>query len=69
VGALAIAIGILAQGQNVAHLVALASRWPPREPAGRPPHALLEALQYRRRGGRLVVGTLTAIGLVLISPT
>ena len=36
--------------------------------AGRAAHALLEALQYRRRRRRPVVGTLTAIGLVLVSP-
>jgi cation/acetate symporter len=48
VGAMAIVIGILAKGQNVAHLVAL-------EPARGAPHALLEEMQYhgrRRRAGR-----------------
>ena len=69
VGALAITIGILAQGQNVAHLVALAfavaasANLPVRAA-----DAVLEALQHGRRRRRLVVGTLTAIGLVLVSP-
>jgi len=69
VGALAIAIGILAQGQNVAHLVALA--FAVAASANLP--VVLLTLYWKRcnTGGvvaGLVVGTLTAIGLVLVSP-
>jgi cation/acetate symporter len=69
VGALAIAIGILAQGQNVAHLVALA--FAVAASANLP--VVLLTLYWKRcnTGGvvaGLVVGTLVAIGLVLVSP-
>jgi cation/acetate symporter len=69
VGALAIVIGILAQGQNVAHLVALA--FAVAASANLP--VVLLTLYWKRcnTGGvvsGLVVGTLTAIGLVLVSP-
>jgi cation/acetate symporter len=69
VGALAIAIGILAQGQNVAHLVALA--FAVAASANLP--VVLLTLYWKRcnTGGvvaGLVVGTLAAIGLVLVSP-
>jgi cation/acetate symporter len=69
VGAIAIAIGILAQGQNVAHLVALA--FAVAASANLP--VILLTLYWKRcnTGGvvaGLVVGTLTAIGLVLVSP-
>ena len=69
VGALAITIGILAQGQNVAHLVALA--FAVAASANLP--VVLLTLYWKRcnTGGvvaGLVVGTLTAIGLVLVSP-
>jgi cation/acetate symporter len=69
VGAMAIAIGILAQGQNVAHLVALA--FAVAASANLP--VVLLTLYWKRcnTGGcvaGLVVGTLTAIGLVLVSP-
>lgn len=69
VGALAIAIGILAQGQNVAHLVALA--FAVAASANLP--VILLTLYWRRCNtagvvAGLVVGTVSAIGLVLVSP-
>ena len=69
VGALAIVIGIAAQGQNVAHLVALA--FAVAASANLP--VILLTLYWRRcnTGGvvaGLVVGTTVAIGLVLVSP-
>src|SRR5512144_337187 len=69
VGALAIAIGIAAKGQNVAHLVALA--FAVAASANFP--CVLLTLYWRRcnTGGivlGMIVGTLTAIGLVLVSP-
>ncbi len=69
VGAMAIAIGIAAKGQNVAHLVALAFAV---AASANFPCVLLTL--YRKRcntGGivlGMVVGTLTAISLVLVSP-
>jgi cation/acetate symporter len=69
VGILAITIGILAKGQNVAHLVALA--FAVAASANLP--VILLTLYWKRcnTGGvvaGLVIGTFTAIGLVLISP-
>ncbi|MSR13942.1 MAG: cation acetate symporter [Gammaproteobacteria bacterium] len=69
VGALAIAIGILAQGQNVAHLVALA--FAVAASANFP--VILLTLYWKRCNTAgvvtgLVVGTFTSIGLVLVSP-
>jgi cation/acetate symporter len=69
VGAVAIIIGILAQGQNVAHLVALA--FAVAASANLP--VILLTLYWKRCNtagvvAGLVVGTLTAIGLVLVSP-
>ncbi len=69
VGAMAIAIGIAAKGQNVAHLVALA--FAVAASANFP--CVLMTLYWKRcnTGGimaGMVVGTLTAIGLVLVSP-
>jgi cation/acetate symporter len=69
VGAMAIAIGIAAKGQNVAHLVALA--FAVAASANFP--CVLLTLYWKRcnTGGimaGMVVGTLTAIGLVLVSP-
>ncbi len=69
VGALAIVIGILAKGQNVAHLVALA--FAVAASANLP--VVLLTLYWKRcnTGGvvaGLVVGTFTAIVLVLVSP-
>ena len=69
VGALAITIGILARGQNVAHLVALA--FAVAASANLP--VVLLTLYWKKcnTGGvvaGLIVGTLTAIGLVLVSP-
>lgn len=69
VGAMAIAIGILAKGQNVAHLVALA--FAVAASANFP--CVLMTLYWKRcnTGGimaGMVVGTLTAIGLVMVSP-
>jgi cation/acetate symporter len=69
VGALAIVIGIAAKGQNVAHLVALA--FAVAASANFP--CVLLTLYWKRcnTGGivlGMIVGTLTAIGLVLISP-
>jgi cation/acetate symporter len=69
VGAVAILIGILARGQNVAHLVALA--FAVAASANFP--CVLLTLYWKRcnTGGiiaGMVIGTLTAIGLVLVSP-
>jgi cation/acetate symporter len=69
VGILAIAIGILAQGQNVAHLVALA--FAVAASANLP--VILLTLYWKKCNtagvvAGLVVGTLTAIGLVMVSP-
>jgi cation/acetate symporter len=69
VGAMAIAIGIAAKGQNVAHLVALA--FAVAASANFP--CVLLTLYWRRcnTGGivlGMIVGTLTAIALVLVSP-
>jgi cation/acetate symporter len=69
VGALAIAIGILAKGQNVAHLVALA--FAVAASANLP--VILLTLYWKRcnTGGvvaGLIVGTFAAIALVLVSP-
>jgi len=69
VGTLAITIGILAQGQNVAHLVALA--FAVAASANLP--VILLTLYWRRCSttgvvAGLVVGTASAIGLVLVSP-
>jgi cation/acetate symporter len=69
VGAVAIAIGIAAQGQNVAHLVALA--FAVAASANLP--VILLTLYWRRCNtagvvAGLLVGTTAAIGLVLVSP-
>jgi cation/acetate symporter len=69
VGAMAITIGILAKGQNVAHLVALA--FAVAASANFP--VVLLTLYWKKcnTGGvvaGLVVGTLAAIALVLVSP-
>ena len=69
VGALAIVIGIAAKGQNVAHLVALA--FAVAASANFP--CVLLTLYWKRcnTGGivaGMIIGTLTAIGLVLVSP-
>jgi cation/acetate symporter len=69
VGVIAIAIGILARGQNVAHLVALA--FAVAASANLP--VVLLTLYWKKcnTGGvvaGLVVGTLSAIALVLVSP-
>jgi len=69
VGAMAIVIGIAAKGQNVAHLVALA--FAVAASANFP--CVLLTLYWKRcnTGGivlGMVVGTLTAIALVLVSP-
>jgi len=69
VGALAITIGIAAKGQNVAHLVALA--FAVAASANFP--CVLLTLYWKRcnTGGimaGMVIGTCTAIGLVLVSP-
>jgi len=69
VGALAITIGIAAKGQNVAHLVALA--FAVAASANFP--CVLLTLYWKRcnTGGivaGMVVGTVAAIGLVLVSP-
>ncbi|HQR70435.1 MAG TPA: cation acetate symporter [Burkholderiaceae bacterium] len=69
VGAMAIVIGISAKGQNVAHLVALA--FAVASSANFP--CVLMTLFWRRcnTGGivlGMIVGTLTAIGLVMVSP-
>ncbi len=69
VGAMAIIIGIAAKGQNVAHLVALA--FAVAASANFP--CVLMTLYWKRcnTGGivaGMIVGTLTAIGLVMVSP-
>jgi cation/acetate symporter len=69
VGAMAITIGIAAKGQNVAHLVALA--FAVAASANFP--CVLLTLYWRKcnTGGivaGMVVGTLLAVGLVLVSP-
>lgn len=69
VGALAITIGIAAKGQNVAHLVALA--FAVASSANFP--CVLLTLYWKRcnTGGivaGMVIGTATAIGLVMVSP-
>ncbi|MGE3623580.1 MAG: cation acetate symporter [Bdellovibrionales bacterium] len=69
VGGMAITIGVLAKGQNVAHLVALA--FAVAASANLP--AIFLTLYWKRCNtvgvvAGLVVGTLTAIGLVLVSP-
>jgi cation/acetate symporter len=69
VGVVAIGIGIAAKGQNVAHLVALA--FAVAASANLP--VILLTLYWKRcnTGGvvaGLLIGTLTAIGLVLVSP-
>ena len=69
VGIIAITIGILAQGQNVAHLVALA--FAVAASANLP--VVLLTLYWKKCNtagvvGGLLVGTFTAIGLVLVSP-
>jgi len=69
VGAIAVTIGILAKGQNVAHLVALA--FAVAASANLP--VVLFTLYWKRcnTGGvvaGLLVGTISAIGLVLVSP-
>jgi cation/acetate symporter len=69
VGGMAITIGILAQGQNVAHLVALA--FAVAASANLP--VILLTLYWRRCNtagvvAGLVIGTFTAIGVVLVSP-
>lgn len=69
VGAMAIAIGIAAKGQNVAHLVALA--FAVASSANFP--CVLLTLYWKKcnTGGivaGMIVGTLTAIGLVMVSP-
>src|SRR5512136_3404640 len=69
VGAMAITIGILAKGQNVAHLVALAFAV---ASSANLPCVLLTLFWKRCNTGGIVlgmiVGTLTAIGLVMVSP-
>ncbi|MBA3732253.1 MAG: cation acetate symporter, partial [Gammaproteobacteria bacterium] len=69
VGAIAITIGILAEGQNVAHLVGLA--FAVAASANLP--CLLLTLYWRRcnTGGivaGILVGTLSAVALVMVSP-
>ena len=69
VGAVAVTIGILSKGQNVAHLVALA--FAVAASANLP--VILLTLHWKRCNtagvvAGLVVGTVSAIGLVLISP-
>jgi cation/acetate symporter len=69
VGAMAIVIGIAAKGQNVAHLVALAFAV---AASANFPCVLLTLFWKRCNTGGIVlgmvVGTLTAIGLVMVSP-
>jgi cation/acetate symporter len=69
VGAMAIMIGIAAKGQNVAHLVALAFAV---ASSANFPCVLLTLFWKKCNTGGIVlgmiVGTLTAIGLVLVSP-
>jgi cation/acetate symporter len=69
VGAVAIVIGILSKGQNVAHLVGLAFA----VAASSNLPCILLTLYWKRcnTGGivlGMVLGTLTAVGLVLVSP-
>jgi cation/acetate symporter len=69
VGAVAIVIGVLAKGQNVAHLVGLAFA----VAASSNLPCILLTLYWKRcnTGGivlGMVVGTLAAVGLVLVSP-
>jgi cation/acetate symporter len=69
VGAMAIAIGIAAKGQNVAHLVALA--FAVASSANFP--CVLLTLYWKKcnTGGivaGMIIGTFTAIGLVMVSP-
>jgi cation/acetate symporter len=69
VGVMAITIGILAQGQNVAHLVALA--FAVAASANLP--VVLLTLYWKKCNtagvvAGLVIGTLSAIGLVMVSP-
>jgi cation/acetate symporter len=69
VGAVAVVIGILAEGQNVAHLVALAFAV---ASAGNLPTVVL-SLFWRKMNtagivGGLVIGTVVSILLVLVSP-
>ncbi len=69
VGAMAIVIGISAKGQNVAHLVALAFAV---ASSANFPCVLLTLFWKRCNTGGIVagmiIGTLTAIGLVMVSP-
>lgn len=69
VGALAIVVGILAKGQNVAHLVGLAFAV---AASSNLPCVLLTLYWKRCNTGGIVlgmtVGTIAAIGLVLVSP-
>jgi cation/acetate symporter len=69
VGAMAITIGIAAKGQNVAHLVALAFAV---AASANVPCVLLTLYWKRCNTGGIVlgmiVGTVTAIGLVMVSP-
>lgn len=69
VGAISIAIGIMAKGQNVAHLVALAFAV---AASANFPCILLTLFWKRCNTGGIVlgmiVGTLSAIGLVMVSP-
>ncbi|CAK0760838.1 Uncharacterized symporter YwcA [Gammaproteobacteria bacterium] len=69
VGALAITVGILAKGQNVAHLVALAFA----VAASSNLPAVLLTLYWKRANTvgivlGMVLGSMTAIGLVMVSP-
>jgi cation/acetate symporter len=69
VGVIAITVGIMAKGQNVAHLVALAFA----VAASSNLPAVFLTLYWKRCNTNgiivgMVVGTLTAIGLVMISP-
>jgi cation/acetate symporter len=69
VGAVAISIGILSKGQNVAHLVGLAFA----VAASSNLPCILLTLYWKRcnTGGivlGMIIGTLTAVGLVLVSP-
>jgi cation/acetate symporter len=69
VGAVAIVIGILSEGENVAHLVGLAFAV---AASSNLPCILLTLYGKRCNTGGIVlgmiVGTLTAVGLVLVSP-
>ena len=69
VGVIAITVGILAKGQNVAHLVALAFA----VAASSNLPAVFLTLYWKKCNttgiiGGMIVGSLTAIGLVMISP-